>query len=238
MRSLKLLVFLIFFGFLALSDGLCQTVLDKPKEVTVLVSCKVESRLKVNGQQEFTLFANVVRRIFLPVGDHLLQIQGSPPCSFIIEEVIQLKESEAGRQIEKKFTPADSELSQRVFLAASDNNLEQLKQYVKCGADVNGKDENGITLLHISSKNGSLEISKFLISNGADVNIKADNDDSTPLHGAAMAGKKELVRLLLDNGAEVNAKTRPFGNTAMKIAKDFNQPKVVDVLKIFGGKLE
>lgn len=56
---------------------------------------------------------------------------------------------------------------------------------IKEKADIDVKDENGRTPLHLACMNKHFEIAKILIENGADVNV-IDNEGKTPLHYASM----------------------------------------------------
>jgi ankyrin repeat protein len=60
------------------------------------------------------------------------------------------------------------------------------------------------TPLHRATSAGQLVVTRFLLSNNADVNAK-NAQGETPLHLAAARGHKSMVELLLDNRAEVNA---------------------------------
>ncbi|KAF8348783.1 ankyrin repeat-containing domain protein, partial [Amanita rubescens] len=52
---------------------------------------------------------------------------------------------------------------------------------------------------------GSVEITRFLIDQHAEVNTP-DNNGWTPLHIAASAGREDVVRELVGAGADVNGK--------------------------------
>ncbi len=52
--------------------------------------------------------------------------------------------------------------------AASDGNLEEVKELIVAGADVDARDNYGWTSLHIASRDGHLEVVKELIVAGAD----------------------------------------------------------------------
>jgi len=43
------------------------------------------------------------------------------------------------------------------------------------GADINGKNVNGITSLHLSAKNGHLNVVEFLVNKKTDINPKSND---------------------------------------------------------------
>jgi ankyrin repeat protein len=89
--------------------------------------------------------------------------------------------------------------------AVRDNRIEDVKELLNSGADVNAKDMfGGNTGLHWSARLGLSEMARLLIEKGANPNIRNDDDD-TPLHWAAREGQKELAVILLAHGAKVNA---------------------------------
>lgn len=85
---------------------------------------------------------------------------------------------------------------------------------------VNARDGNGATPVAWAVRLGDIRILKFLIANGADVNI-ANFKRQTPLHLACMdADRKphaEIARLLIEAGANVNAQDEEL-NTPLMIA--------------------
>ncbi|MCP4372714.1 MAG: hypothetical protein GY797_32085 [Deltaproteobacteria bacterium] len=76
--------------------------------------------------------------------------------------------------------------------------------------------EDGETLLHIAADSGYTDIVKYLVSQGADVNSKAESGD-TPLHNAVGIGngKIEIAKYLVSNGAEVNTQNTFFFQTPL-----------------------
>lgn len=92
------------------------------------------------------------------------------------------------------------------------------------GADINAKNHNGKTALHLSAKYDEDLVMKLLLQNGIDLN-STDHSGNTALHIASSAGhpskrsagrapgrpsaflgSEKGMRLLLDHGANVNAK--------------------------------
>lgn len=77
-------------------------------------------------------------------------------------------------------------VSDNIFGYTRENNLEKLSLAIKENVDINSKDEDGFTVLHLAADRGYLDIVTFLIDSGADLNIKTDEEE-TALH----LGKKE-----------------------------------------------
>jgi len=93
------------------------------------------------------------------------------------------------------------------------------------------KRDGGWTLLHdASSWNEYFEVVKYLVSEGADVNVKSD-DGRTPLHLAAnrSASLLEVIKFLVSHGADANVKD-DRDMTPLDIAKINNQSDVIEYL--------
>ena len=88
---------------------------------------------------------------------------------------------------------------------AEKGHLDVARDLIEAGADVNAKDNNGLTPLCFCAAKGHLDVARALIEAGADVNAKKDNG-VTPLHMCAYYGHLEVSRALIEKGADVNAK--------------------------------
>ena len=102
-----------------------------------------------------------------------------------------------------------------IWTMAGAGNVQAVKEHLAKGIDVDAKNKDGSTALHIASLLGQYEVAELLIQKGADVNTKG-NDGATSLHAAAFLGQYREAKLLLENG--VNANTRKNdGATAIDV---------------------
>ncbi|WP_342255958.1 ankyrin repeat domain-containing protein [Spiroplasma endosymbiont of Poecilobothrus nobilitatus] len=72
------------------------------------------------------------------------------------------------------------------------------------------------------------EMVKFLIDNGADVNLQ-DKDGSIPLHLTMIENNKEMVKFLIDNGADVNLQDKD-GSIPLHLTMIENNKEMVKLL--------
>ncbi len=80
-------------------------------------------------------------------------------------------------------------------------------QLAKNAADINLKDINSNTPLHIACLNGNLQIAELLLQKKPGINAK-NIKLSTPLYLACQNGHMQIVELLIQNGADVNSKAQ------------------------------
>nr|KAF6460739.1 myosin XVI [Molossus molossus] len=81
--------------------------------------------------------------------------------------------------------------------------LTDVKHFLSCGGNVNEKNDDGVTLLHMACAGGYKEVVSLLLEHGGDLNV-ADDQHWTPLHLAAKYGQTNLVKLLLMHQANPN----------------------------------
>ena len=114
-------------------------------------------------------------------------------------------------------------------------NAEEVAKFlISQGANVNAKQENGMSSLFYAMGNGSVAVAELLISHGADVNARLD-DGCTPLHIAAEKGQDVIARSLISKGANVNAKNNR-GHAPLAIAEHFKHTAVAQYIRSQGGR--
>ena len=84
--------------------------------------------------------------------------------------------------------------------AAMVGDTAQVQRFLKEGADVNAKDDQGKTALILAVERGHLEVVKLLLENHADVNVTASGE--TALDIAKREGSNEMYTVLRSNGAK------------------------------------
>ena len=98
------------------------------------------------------------------------------------------------------FLYAEENIIQKLPLlhkAVIQGNLVQVKKLVKAGHDINQLDTlMGNAPIHIAAQTSHTEILKYLLDNGAFVNLKAVRSGQTPLMIASWYSKEKNIKLL------------------------------------------
>eukprot|EP00752_Nemacystus_decipiens_P016405 g14662.t1 len=101
------------------------------------------------------------------------------------------------------------------------------------GAAVNASDGGGFTPILSAALRGNVAATQALLAAGADVTLRENMLDFSPLDVAATMGHADVVRLIVDHGIDVNAASRD-GITALHAAASRNRLEVIDVLVAAG----
>ena len=120
-------------------------------------------------------------------------------------------------------------MEERVFDAVSEGNLTTLKSLVAKGAKV--KSYRGL-LSNLGGKpTEALEIAKYLVSKGIDVNDADEGLFGVPIYAAIIRGDEfvEIVRFFIAKGAKLKEPTKN-GTTLLHLAVGMGAQKIVKIL--------
>ncbi len=115
-------------------------------------------------------------------------------------------------------------------------NVPLIRRLIGNGADVNAKDADGQTSLHLAARTGRAEPVTVLLQGGADVDAQ-DDEDKTPLMWAVVANRPAAVTALLAGGADVKA-TDNIGSTVLHLAATSDRAGIVPLLLSGGADVE
>lgn len=118
-------------------------------------------------------------------------------------------------------------LAGEIHEAAQKGDLKKVERFLKENPELLnvGDASLGRTPLHWASLGGNLEMVKYLIAAGAQIQA-LDNDRQTPLH---MASTPEVSTLLVERGADVNAKDT-YGRTPLHYAAYYGREGLAQYL--------
>ena len=117
----------------------------------------------------------------------------SKPAEVLSEAQVKARAAAARRE----------QLNQELFVAVDAQAVGTVVKLLAAGADVNGRDRDGMTPLMHAALEGSDELTRLLLAKGAVVNLK-DTFGITALMQAAWAGHTQVVEMLIAQGADLN----------------------------------
>ena len=116
--------------------------------------------------------------------------------------------------------------------AAKYGKTDVVKEFLTAGMDVNANVDGTALIASTASKN--LDMVKFLLANGADVN--ETNYLGSALSAAVYVGSFDIVKYLIESGADVNLASDD-GTTPIIIAAQTKQGEMIEILAKAGGNV-
>ncbi|WP_375316602.1 ankyrin repeat domain-containing protein [Wolbachia endosymbiont (group A) of Colletes cunicularius] len=132
---------------------------------------------------------------------------------------------------------------EKLFNAAKQGNLDIVRSLISQGANVDSRDHNNLTPLHVATYNGHLELVKCLLEKGA--NVLAKNNHDTVLHLAVSSNKEEIIKLVLDKIKETQRDVSQYidakdteGDTPLMWAAENGRVNAAQILLKYGASIE
>ncbi|CAL8069547.1 unnamed protein product [Orchesella dallaii] len=99
------------------------------------------------------------------------------------------------------------ELIEEIRALPETRMLQDVQRIHAQGGDLEVRDADGATPLHIASANGYYRVAEFLLDNHVATDVQ-DKDFWQPIHAAACWGHLDVLELLVQNGADLDARTK------------------------------
>lgn len=133
---------------------------------------------------------------------------GSKPAVFVQFKDIKLRRLSGNQPATETPTTVAEAGTSSGATEEEEKEIRRIKALIKDSPDlINAVVPSGKAPLHLAAEAGQLAAARFLLDNGADVNVKSPlYHQKTPLHFATEQGHKSMVELLLSKGAEVDAR--------------------------------
>mmetsp|Transcript_51963 Transcript_51963/g.137248 ORF Transcript_51963/g.137248 Transcript_51963/m.137248 type:complete len:340 (-) Transcript_51963:66-1085(-) len=112
-----------------------------------------------------------------------------------------------------KWNPSTDRLGQMLRQAVYLEDQVTLEHILKQRANLEAKDENGWTPLHVASMQCKPDIISWLVAHRADMTI-TDGSGYTPMSWACLKGHLPVIRALLDKKADITALAESNGGKA------------------------
>ncbi|MEO6335042.1 MAG: ankyrin repeat domain-containing protein [Pyrinomonadaceae bacterium] len=152
------------------------------------------------------------------------------------EAIVEIMASIASESVTMGVVAYAPEFEGAIAIAVSRDDLEEARNLISRGENVNQKEEDGKTPIFIAVENGNIEMVQLLLDAGAKINSR-NHEKATPLMHLDGDATPELVELLLRFGAKVHHVARS-GDTALIRAARMATPEVVRALIDAGADLD
>jgi hypothetical protein len=134
-------------------------------------------------------------------------------------------------------TVAD-DLSLSLVRAAAEGNLPEVQRLLIKGAQINGADGEGRTALIAAAYANQVEVARYLVQSGADVNLKDRRGLSSFLISASEVGPDSaLLVVMLNAKAKLDA-ADPLGNTGLHLAAQKSHADILRRLLANGAQVD
>src|ERR1700761_3350581 len=120
-----------------------------------------------------------------------------------------------------------------LFEASAIGKFDTVAHLIYTSPDaINEHADDGFTPLGLACYFGQLEVARYLILKGADVNLPSNNGFNVfPIHSAAAGNYTDIVRILIENGAQVNVRQQAGATPLHSAAQNGNLELLIMLLE-------
>jgi len=139
----------------------------------------------------------------------------------------------ASYNLSARHNSASSDESFQVFRLlnlAAEGNVDELKELLNSGVNVNACGYDSRTALHLAASQGKLDVVKLLLERGANVNA-IDRFGSTPLNDALQAHRSDIAAYLRQHGSSLGERQGALIQKVMQSAAQGNVDLLVSVFE-------
>ncbi len=201
--------FLVIFSLLSYSVG--SSLAQTPDQITTFTSA---AKFDNVNQVRSLLAAGVSPNTMDPKGNPMLIVAIRDQSNQVVDILLSDKATDVNLPNKSGETP--------LMMAALESNYPLVQKMVLSSkANVN---PTGWTPLHYAASAGNLEITLFLLSQGAMINARSPNN-TTPLMMSVFNGNEIVIKALLDQGADLKMRNDQ-GYTAIDVAAAYNKEDI------------
>lgn len=104
------------------------------------------------------------------------------------------------------------------FKGIKDNDMKEIRDNLSKGANINGRNSDGIPAVILATDKGNLTLLKFLLENGAKPDTKSIPNEETALMRRSGVGDVEAMKMLIAFKANVDRQDKMGQTGLMKAA--------------------
>lgn len=203
MKVMKTFLYLLFFTVTSFATPLHTALhhINEPEVKRLVEEGAQINALDENGRTPLHLAARIGRLSIVEylvehgADTHVKDNFHKTPLVYAIEKnrvkVIIYLSKEVNKPQEHKST--------NVFDLAQEGKTDEVREFFQ-NVDINSRDEDGKTILHIGSEFRQIDIVKLAIMLGIDKSIR-DHDGRSALNYAKLSGNKTIIKLIQDYNA-------------------------------------